>query len=62
MSHRVIIINSSVLESETDEANPVVEASVTYRPPHSAGPREIGEMVRRITRRMDSLADAFPDE
>lgn len=60
MSHRVIIINSVVLPS-TDES-PVVEASVTYRPPDSAGPKEIGKMVQRIARRMDSLADEYPDE
>lgn len=64
MSHSTIIISRVVVfaPSGTDEAHPEVEATVTYRPRHGAGPKEIAQTVERITRRIDGIADVHPDE
>lgn len=61
---RTIIINSAAVPAApgADDHDPEVEVTVTYRPPHSAGPREIAQTVERITRRIDAIADVHPDE
>lgn len=60
----VIIINSAPVPAApgSEDQHPQVEVSVTYRPPHSTGPKEIAQTVERIARRIDGIADAFPDE
>lgn len=59
-----VVINAVVVPAavgDTDET-PEVEATVVYRPSHSATPKDIGQTVTRIMRRIESLADAHTDE
>lgn len=60
MTHQSsIIINRTVAEG-VDGAT--IDVVVTYRPAHGVGPKEIAKTVERITRRIDAIADAHPDE
>jgi hypothetical protein len=58
-----VIINAVVVPAPagSDESEPEITATVTYRPSHTATPQEIGKTVTRIMKRLPGIADG-PDE
>lgn len=63
MTHKgSVVINSVVVPAApgSGDETPEVEATVVYRPSHSATPQQIGQTVTRIMRRLPGLADEQP--
>jgi hypothetical protein len=45
----------------SEDSEPEMTATVTYRPSHTATPQEIGKTVTRIMKRLPGIADG-PDD